>query len=64
MRHRVDQLIEESQEAENTLASLDGHSEWARLSELCGGNPVILGKCSFERGNHRQHPSLELLGVE
>ncbi|KAJ7805273.1 N-acetylglucosaminyl transferase component-domain-containing protein [Mycena leptocephala] len=51
----------ESQEAENTLASLDGHSEWARLSELCGGNPVILGKCSFERGNHRQHPEYTII---
>ncbi|KAJ7809698.1 N-acetylglucosaminyl transferase component-domain-containing protein [Mycena olivaceomarginata] len=30
----------------------------------CGGNPVILGKCSFTRGNLREHPSLELNGLK
>ncbi|KAJ7256791.1 hypothetical protein B0H12DRAFT_483784 [Mycena haematopus] len=52
-----------SQEAENTLASLDNNSDWTRLSSFCGGKPVILGKCSFNQGNGREHPLLELNGL-
>jgi hypothetical protein len=52
------------QEAENTLAALDSIPAWHRLSSSCGGNPVILGKCSFTRGNLREHPSLELNGLK
>ncbi|KAJ7479897.1 N-acetylglucosaminyl transferase component-domain-containing protein [Mycena latifolia] len=53
-----------SQEAETTLAALNNRSQWSRLREFCSGDPIILGECTFTRGNRTWHPSLELTGIE
>jgi hypothetical protein len=46
------------QEAENKLAALNSIPAWHRVPSSCGGNPAILGKCGFTRGNLREHPLL------
>ncbi|KAJ6589200.1 hypothetical protein B0H19DRAFT_1103259 [Mycena capillaripes] len=56
-------VIQEISEAENTLASLEGQPQWLKLSVSCGGNPVILGRCWFDRRDY-QYPTLELKGIE
>ncbi|KAJ6539628.1 hypothetical protein B0H19DRAFT_367512 [Mycena capillaripes] len=53
-------VVQQISEAENMLASLNGQSGWSRLAVSCGKTPVILGRCSFDQGNHRQYPSLKL----
>ncbi|KAJ7652257.1 N-acetylglucosaminyl transferase component-domain-containing protein, partial [Mycena rosella] len=50
-----------SEEAEIALAELHSSAQWSALTDSCGGDPVILGKCVFERG--KRHPALELAGI-
>ncbi|KAJ7177906.1 N-acetylglucosaminyl transferase component-domain-containing protein [Mycena filopes] len=52
-------VLDDISEAENALAALDSNPQWTRLSQSCGANPVILGKCTFGHGGPR-HPILEL----
>ncbi|KAJ7031595.1 N-acetylglucosaminyl transferase component-domain-containing protein [Mycena alexandri] len=56
-------VLNDISEAEHALAALDSNPPWMRLSQSCGANPVILGKCTFIHGGPR-HPTLELNGTE
>ncbi|KAJ7487199.1 N-acetylglucosaminyl transferase component-domain-containing protein [Mycena galericulata] len=52
-----------SPDAEATLAELCAHAQYPRLAAACGGNPVVLGTCSFERAS--RNPTLKLhFGIE